>query len=106
MEDTIISYTITYSDSKLDIICGSTTIQPSSCGGGVCSDTFHITSSASHCPPNTDLNLTVSATSAYGNARLNQLPIKRGNIMIIIVNRDTVRVCTDIYNNIIINMTL
>ena len=78
MEDTIVSYTITYSDSNLDITCGSIDIQPSFCEGGVCRDTFDITSS-SHCPPSADVNITVSAISAYGRARLSQHPLKRGD---------------------------
>ena len=85
IENAIISYTITYSDSNLDTTCWSRDMQPSLfCEGGVCRDTFDITSS--HCPPSADINISVSAISTYGKARLNQHPLKRGDDYCIMYN--------------------
>ena len=65
VDGSAISYTITYTDTKSELICKSTTIPTSSCQEETCTHYFDVTSS--NCQSSSNITLTVFATNILGN---------------------------------------
>ena len=60
-------YTIKYIDMLTGQSCGSSQLSASDCTAGVCH--HFIETSSSRCHPSSDINITVSATNAFGEGQ-------------------------------------